>query len=344
MEAEYSSFKEFIAAHKEIIYNKICEYIPSGNPKRFNEEIMRCYVDRKGKYARPSLILLWSLLYGKNIEDSILPAAAQQLSEDSILMHDDILDNNSIRRGGPAAHILYGNEYAVTAGDALFAISFKIANDAAYALGSRGNTYFSKFNDIITKTMQGQYLDVTLTKNKDIMHFTLEDYYESIHAKTAYYSVYGPMQSGAIIADASEEVINKIPLYGTPAGLAFQIADDMLDCTSTDSQLGKSVGNDIREGVKTIILWHSVQNANSNALEKLKTIYAKDPKDKTAEDIKFVIDTFNDLGSIKFAQEEAEKLTTKSLKLFEDATHDINESWIKKVARDSISYNIKRKQ
>jgi geranylgeranyl pyrophosphate synthase len=339
---EYNRFRDFISAHKDSIYNTICNYMPKGKPEKFNNEIIRCYVDRKGKYGRPAYLLLWSLLYGGNIEDAMLPAAAQQLSEDSILKHDDMIDNNHIRRGAPAAHVLYGDNYAMIGGDALFAIVFKIASDAAYSLGKFGRTYFNKFSDMMLKTMQGQYLDVNLTTLKDITKFTLEDYYESIHAKTAYYTVYGPMQCGAIIAGADKEAIDSIPLYGVPAGNAFQIQDDILDCTSTEAELGKSIGNDIKEGVKTLILWHAVQHASSASLERLKSIYSKRREDKTPDDIQFVIDTFNDLGSIDFARSEAEKLISKALKEFDSATSLIEESWVKKVARDSINYNVKR--
>lgn len=339
---EYNTFKEFVSAHKDSIYNAICGYMPSGKPEKFNNEIMRCYVDRRGKYARPSYLLLWSLLYGGKIEDAILPAAAQQLSEDSILMHDDMLDDNPVRRGAPAAHILYGKNHTITGGDALFAITFKIAGDAAYSIGKNGQAYFDKFSDIMLKTMQGQYLDVNLTTLKDITKFTLEDYYESIYAKTAYYTVYGPMQCGAIIAGIDKEALDSIPAYGVPAGNAFQIQDDILDCISTEAKLGKAIGNDVMEGAKTIILWHAVQHASDASLERLKSIYSKRREDKTSDDIKFVIDAFNDLGSIDFARVEAEKLVSKALKEFESATSLIAESWVKRVARDSITYNVKR--
>ncbi len=339
---EYNTFKEFISAHKDSIYSTICSYMPSGRPEKFNNEIMRCYVDRKGKYSRPSYLLLWSLLYGGRIDNAVLPAAAQQLSEDSILMHDDILDDNSVRRGDPAAHVLYGRNHAMTGGDALLAIAFKIANDAAYSIEKGGRAYFDKFSDIMLKTMQGQYLDVNLAALRDITKFTLEDYYESIHAKTAYYSVYGPMQCGAIIAGADKDVIASIPAYGTPAGNAFQIQDDILDCISTEAKLGKAIGNDVKEGAKTIILWHAVQHASGASLERLKGIYSKRLEDKTPDDIKFVIDAFKDLGSIRFASEEAEKLASQALKEFESATSSLAESWIKRVARDSIAYNVKR--
>ena len=219
------NFKDFVATYKDRVYKKVCEYMPIGEPKLFNESMVRCYVDRKGQYRRPSYVLLWARLYGGSIDDAILPAAAQQASEDYFLMHDDWMDGNSVRRGGPAAHVMFDPAYAINAGSVVHMATWKMAKDACDALGgARGKRYFAKFYDIMLVTHQGQYLDVRLTKEiKDITKFTLEEYYASIRAKSAYYSVYGPMQCGAIIAGADDDVVNKIQEYGTPCGNAFQM-------------------------------------------------------------------------------------------------------------------------
>ncbi len=342
---DYSAhFKDFVAEHKESIYGKIREYMPVGEPRQFNEEMMRCYVDRKGQYRRPSYLLLWDLLYGGKLEDAMLPAAVQQMSEDYFLMHDDWMDSNPVRRGGPAAHVMYDPGYAVLAGDAVHMVLWKMAKDAYAALGGeRGQGYFDKLYDMMLVTHQGQYLDLRLAKEvKDITKFTLDDYYASIHAKSAYYSVYGPMQCGAIIAGMGKDIVDRIPEYGTPCGKAFQIKDDILDCSSTVETLGKGIGTDVRAGTKTLILWHAVQNAKSNTLERLKTVYAKDGFEKSGEEISFVLDTFKELGSIDYAQKEADRLVEDAAAKFESLTHGIPESRTKAIARDSIGMTAKR--
>jgi geranylgeranyl pyrophosphate synthase len=336
-------FKSFVALYKEKIYEKICEYLPSGPPEQHHRAV-RCYVDRKGQYRRPACILLWTLLHGGRIDDAILPAATQQASEDWILIHDDWMDGNELRRGGPTAHIMFGPLYAVNAGDHLHMITWKMARDAAEILGPiRGNRYFEKFYEMMTATAQGQYLDANLTHDmKDVTKFTPEDYYKSIYAKTAVYSVFGPMQCGAIVAGASLDVTERIKEYGVPAGIAFQVKDDILDCSSTEAELGKSIGNDVREGVKTIILWHSVQNASPKAIEKLKTIYSKNRSEKTDEEIHYVLDTFRELGSLEYAEKEATRFTEKALGRFDDLTKDVPDSNIKRIARESIGHVTQR--
>lgn len=188
------SFPEYVHAHKDEVFNRLVSYLPKVGPKEY-DEMVSCYSLRRGKYVRPALLLLWAQLCGGKLEDGILPAAALQASEDWLLMHDDIFDKNPLRRGLPAAHVSYGVDMAVNAGDAINAMSWKIAHDAAAALGSdRGDLYYDKFYDMIAITVRGQYIDLHLTREKDAACFTLVDYYESIDAKSGYYSVYGPMQ------------------------------------------------------------------------------------------------------------------------------------------------------
>lgn len=337
-----ADFKSFIALHKDTVYGKICDYMPSGGPSQYYK-MVRSYVDRKGQYRRPSYVLLWSLLYGGKVEEAVLPAAAQQLSEDYFLMHDDWMDSNSLRRGGPTAHVMYGPRYAVLAGDHVQNILWKVAKDASDQLGpERGKRFFDKFFDMMHVTHEGQYLDISLTDHKDITQFTLDDYFRSIHAKSAYYSVYGPMQLGAIVAGAPEHVIQQMPLYGIPAGNAFQIKDDILDCSSTEAILGKSIGNDVRDGTKTLILWHAVQNAPADVREKLVAIYAKPREEKSEDEIQWVLKQFKELGSLDYAQAEAIRLSDEAAKKFDELTKDVPESGWKHLARESIGYAAKR--
>ena len=329
-------FKEFIGMYKDDVYRKECEYMPKGDPEKFNE-MVRVYVDRRGQYRRPGYLLLWTALYNGEMADAILPAAVQQLSEDYFLMHDDWMDSSEVRRNGPAAHVMYNPVYAITAGDTLHTILYRMAYDAMNLLGgTRGKAYFERLYDIMFTTHIGQYYDTSLARAPDITKFTLEDYYKSIYAKSGYYSVAGPMQCGAIIGGASNEEVKKMLDYGIPAGNAFQIKDDILDCTSTVEVLGKTIGNDVMEGAKTIILWHAVQNASPGVLERMKRIYRLPRAQKKKEDIKWILDTFNELGSIKYAQSEAERLSQQAIEAFKKNHADMPQSPIKELAINSI--------
>jgi len=336
-------FKEYIGKHKETIYNKICEYLPKKTPEK-HYQMVRVYVDRKGKYARPSLLLLWTELHGGKLEDAILPAATMQTSEDWILMHDDWFDSSEKRREKPAAHILYGERFAINAGDCLHMIMWKMAHDASIGLNERlgeniSERYYDRFYDMLLETAEGQYIDMHLTHDiKDITKFTLEDYYRSIRAKSGYYSVYGPMQLGSIIAGMPNLYIEQMISYGKPIGNAFQLKDDILDCTSTEEKFGKTIRNDVYDGTKTAILWHFVQNANPTDLEKVRKIYMKDRKEKTQAEVDEVIELFKRYQSIAYAESEVDRLAKEALEKFEDVSQKIPESDLKETARDAIIY------
>lgn len=337
LQGDSMMFEKYVDQHKETIYNKICEYLSRKTPEE-HYEMVSVYTDRKGKYVRPSLLLLWTELYGGKLENAILPAAAMQTSEDWILIHDDWEDGNELRRREPSAHILYGDCYAINAGDALHMIMWKMVHDASESLGKNiGARFFNKFYDILLVTAEVQYLDMYLTHDiKDITNFTIEDYHESISAKSGYYSVYGPMQLGAIIADKDEKDVEQIKEYGEIIGKAFQMKDDILDCTSTEEVLGKTIGNDVMDGVKTAILWHFVQNAKPSDLEKVRKTYMKCRKGKTKKEVKEVIELFKGYGSIAYAESDVDRLAKEALEKFEEVSRNIPKANLKETARDAI--------
>jgi len=336
-------FEKYIELHKEQVYKKILEYLPRREPKAHYDWVSE-YSSRRGKYARPSLIMLWCELYGGKVEDAILPAAAMQASEDWILVHDDIMDANELRRGKPTLHKTAGVDFAINAGDSLHTVNMRMVHDAAKRLGpDRGEKFFDMFTEMLLVTAEGQYYDMMLTKRvKDIRNFTLEDYYKSIAAKTSYYTVYGPMQFGAMIAGQKDAELERIKEYGYPLGIAFQMKDDILDCLADEKKFGKTIGNDIMEGVKTAILWHFVRNASEPELKKVEAVYKKERQEKTKEDVKMVMDMFKKYNSFDFAQEKMDEFGKLAIDKFEKNTKHIPESEIKEAARDSITYSFKR--
>lgn len=336
------TFEEYCKQNNDSIYAKICKYLPRRAPEE-HYQIVRDYSERRGKYWRPNLALLWCELYGGKKEDIFLFACAIQVAEDWILMHDDWMDESDLRRGKPTAHLLYGDKFAMNAGDALHMVMWKMAHDASQRPDPRrGERLFEAFYDMLLITIAGQYYDLKLASEKNIIEFELDDYWQSIHAKAAYYSVYGPMQLGALSAGAAPEIVESIKEYGVPLGKAFQVVDDILNCISTPEVLGKTIGNDIYEGTKTPILWHFVRNAKVGDLEFVKNIYAKERKEKTPEEVQHVITLFKATGSIAFAQGLVNSFAQEALQKFEEQARDILESGLKDTARDALRKMIHR--
>lgn len=134
--------------------------------------------------------------------------------------------------------------------------------------------------------------------------------------KTSAYTVWGPMQLGAIAAGASGEVLNAIKEIGEPAGIAFQIIDDIKDIAATKEQLGKEPFSDIWESKPTIIILKTYERATEREKEELDRIYMKSKTEKSEKEVKRVVELIEKYDGIKYANEEAQKWIGKAAEKF----------------------------
>ncbi len=302
------TFKELAEKYKPIVYQKICDYVPIKEPEN-HYKIMRDYIDRQGKYRRPALLLLTAFLYGADLEEALLPAAAQQLSEDWILMQDDIEDDSELRRGKPAAHRLYGWVHALDASDTGQMAMWKMLKDYIIQVGpEKGSRMYDKFYDMMRYTVEGQYIENTFIHDtKDLNKASEELYFRIADSKTCYYTIYGPMQLGAIAGGASDEALDHLKEIGSKCGIAFQIVDDILDLTADEKEFGKKNNGDLYEGKITLMVIHAYRSATPEEKEKMNVIYKKKRAEKTPEEVAFVRSLIEKYKSIDFAKGVADK-------------------------------------
>ena len=194
-------------------------------------KINREYPLRQGKYLRPTLLVLTCEAMGGKIKDAVKTAAAMQMSEEWILIHDDIEDNSEKRRGEPTLHKIYGDELAINAGDSLQIIMWKIINDLSLKRISE------EFYTMLIRTTLGQGVEQIWTNQKP-KTISDREYFFVADSKSGYYSIAGPMRLGAIIAGASRDQIEKITNFGLYLGRCFQLVDDILDLEQ-DKKEGK---------------------------------------------------------------------------------------------------------
>lgn len=212
-------------------------------------KINREYPERKGKYLRPTLVLLTASALGLPIKRAIKTAAAMQISEEWILIHDDIEDKSAMRRGKPTLHKIYGHELAINAGDSLHIIMWKVLNDQA------SKAVNEEFYRMLVRTALGQGVEQIWTNNHK-KNLTDSEYFFIADSKSAYYSIAGPMRLGAILAGTSPHQIEKITEFGLYLGRCFQLVDDILD-----------LEQDKKEGKTTIASLKGVAYAKKLAIE-----------------------------------------------------------------------------
>ena len=206
-------------------------------PFKFKKEVLefwkinKIYPERMGKYLRPTLVRLVASAMGLQSKKIIKLASAIQLSEEWILIHDDIEDNSEKRRDAPTLHKLFGNELALNAGDSLHIIMWKIVSD----INSQDIT--NEFYKILLRTTLGQGVEQIWTNLKKKV--TDHEYFFVADSKSAYYSIAGPMRLGAIISGANNKQLDKLTEFGLYLGRCFQLVDDILDLKQ-DKKEGKS--------------------------------------------------------------------------------------------------------
>jgi geranylgeranyl diphosphate synthase type II len=302
------NFKEYIELHRKEVYSKICEYVPLKEPRE-HYEIMRDYIDRQGSYRRPGLVMLAGQMFGAKTDALLIPAAAEQLSEDWILMQDDAMDDSDLRRGKPAAQTLHGWIHVINATNTGQMAMWRMLKDYIIEKGPvAGNTMYEKFQDMLGYTVEGQYIENRFIHDtKDLRLASEELYFRICDSKTCYYTVYGPMQLGAIAAGQGEKTLEMLKDVGKDAGVAFQIVDDILDMTADEKVFGKKNFGDLYEGKLTLMMLHSYKSATAQEKSRIDAIYGKKRQDKTAEDIGFLREIIAKYDGLGYAKETARR-------------------------------------
>ncbi|PIU73001.1 hypothetical protein COS78_04190 [Candidatus Shapirobacteria bacterium CG06_land_8_20_14_3_00_40_12] len=299
-------------------YPKYCQLNDKYKEEQdFHLKIVSDYPQRKGKYLRPSLLLLTAQAMGVPIDKVLNTAAAMQISEDWILNHDDIEDDSPDRRGLPSLHKIYGNELAINAGDALHMIMWRVLFENFVGLDQKiAKRIIEEFYTMMSRTVLGQEIELKWARDN---RFDLsdEDNYLVLESKTGYYTIAGPMRLGAIIAGATEKQLETIYRFGVLLGRSFQIVDDLLDLTSDYGGLKKIKGNDIYENKRTLMLIHLFRNAKGKDREKLIKILNK-KRTKTETDVTYVIRLMEKYGSLDYGKKQAKKFAEMAKIIFKN--------------------------
>lgn len=246
-------------------------------------KINRIYPERKGKYLRPTLVLLTAESLGAKRRKAIKTAAAMQLSQEWILIHDDIEDKSEKRRGEPTLHKIYGDELAINAGDSLHIIMWKILND------QNSSAINEEFYKMLLRTALGQGVEQIWT-NRKTKEISEDEYFFIADSKSAYYTIAGPMRLGAIIASATPDQIDKITDFGLYLGRCFQLVDDVLDLEQDKKEGKVTLAN--TKGIKySKNLAEEMKQKAKNIFDKeLKFLSHEPARSKLKELINFILE------------------------------------------------------
>ena len=248
-----------------VIENKLNELLPeSGELYSSAVNAMRYSLLSGGKRIRPILLLEFYSLFGGRAEGALNFAAALEMIHSYSLIHDDLpcMDNDDMRRGKPSCHKAFGYDTALLAGDALLTHAFFAAANAADIPPERVSRAISVLAQKagIYGMVGGQVMDLDFEKNG-----ANGEELTAMYIKKTSCLLEAAAMCGAVLAGADEETVKKAEEYAENLGLAFQITDDILDCTADEKTLGKPIGSDKKNGKTTFVTLLGLDGAKQKA-------------------------------------------------------------------------------
>ena len=260
-----------------------------------------------GKRIRPAMCLMANELFDEIKPDAYHVATAIELFHNFTLVHDDIMDDASLRRGKPTVHAQYGSNTALLCGDVMLIRAYDYVNkiDVKYL-----PKVLQLFNKTAREVCEGQQLDMDFEKQENV---SLDDYLHMITLKTSVLLA-ASLQIGAVIGGATEHNNSRLYEFGKNLGIAFQIQDDYLDAFGDAKKFGKEVGGDIRQNKKTFLLLYVLNAATPEQKAELKNLMQTNPPDKVEK----VLQIFKTCNVDAWANELKEKYYRQALQHLED--------------------------
>ena len=292
-----SEFFEQTKIYKERVLKRAESYTQVLEPASLYEP-MRYALQDGGKLLRPILAQVTYEAVGGTTKDILDAAVALELVHVFSLVHDDIMDDDDMRRSRETVHKKWDASTAILVGDAILIKAYE-------AIGQVNSKHLprvlAQFSQSILEVCEGQALDMEFENRTDVK---LDDYFGMIDRKTARLFELA-CEIGAILGGGSEVKINAMRTYGKKLGRAFQIQDDLLDVLADQDTLGKDVGSDIQEDKKTFLMLYTRERGNRAQVEQLDAIVQKEKLGRA--DIDSVISLMTDIGAIDAARQHVKE-------------------------------------
>jgi geranylgeranyl diphosphate synthase type II len=267
-----------------------------------------------GKRVRPVLALMACNLFKDKIDEAVIPAAGLEIFHNFTLVHDDIMDQASIRRNFPTVHVKWNLNQAVLSGDVM---AF-IANDCFLQSPPTSlQKVLRVYNRAAIEVCIGQQLDMDYEKTN---HVSEDEYLRMIELKTAVL-IAASASVGAFLGDAADKDAEHLFEFGRNLGMAFQLQDDLLDAYGDTSVFGKKPGGDIVANKKTFLLVKSLELASGKSLKELQ-YQIQTPCSDSDKKIKSVMEIYDSLNIRQITETKAGEFISRSFDHLEKVSVD----------------------
>ena len=304
--AEGADLLTSIMEVKPLIEARIESSLRASRHERLGNAMMHL-IEGGGKRMRATLPWLIAKAVGEAHSGLLDIGAAIETVHNFTLVHDDIMDDDEVRRGRNAVHVEYGMPTAINAGDAMLAIAFERLVQAENLEPTDVAPLVNRIAWMVRRVSEGQQLDIEF---EDRIGVSEDEYLEMIEGKTAVMFLICA-EIGARISGADEETVQLMADWGKAVGLCFQLMDDIIDVLSDSETLGKPAGSDIAQGKRTLMVIHALRQPEGPVKDRLLAVLGKGEA-VGQEALSDGLQALQELGSVKYAREMAEAFHTQA--------------------------------
>ena len=285
------------------------------------------YISSGGKRLRPFMVVKACEMFGGTKIKALPAAASVEMVHNFSLVHDDIMDNDDVRHSVPTVHKSYGLPLAILAGDVLFSKAFQLIVENCGKLGisdSRICEMISKLSNACVDVCEGQALDLGMAFEDRFVDE--HEYISMITKKTA--ALFGlSCALGVLSAPTStKKDVSALTQFGENVGIAFQLIDDLIGVIGDAKLTGKSVGNDLREGKKTLPILLALQISNSYTREKILRVFSS--RNASRIEIEEAVKTISSLGIEEAVRDNARRHIRKAMESISQYDNSISKGKI----------------
>ena len=278
-----------------------------------------------GKRIRPALVLLMANAWGYRGTDHHKLAAVIEFIHTATLLHDDVVDESSLRRGRETANALFGNAASVLVGDFVYSRAFQM-------MVSVNNMRVMRIlADATNVIAEGEVLQLMNMHDPDV---TEERYLQVIRSKTAKLFE-AATELGSLIAGTTEDNINAAAEYGRSLGTAFQLIDDVLDYSGNAHDIGKNVGDDLREGKPTLPLIYLLQHGTTQERELVRNCIEHGDEEHFDD----ILNAITGSGALEYTRLKAEQASQRAISSLNNLPEGVHKTALTQLAKFAVERN-----
>lgn len=311
-----------LAEARSVVLDQITELIEENRATGYGPlyDLVADYPFREGKGLRPAIVLAAARAAGGTTAQARVSAAGLELYHNAFLVHDDVEDESEFRRGAVTMLREHGAAVAINVGDATNVLSMQLLLQNTTTLGVRkALRILREAERMARESVEGQAMELDWIA-RDEFDLDDRDYVRMAHKKTCWYTVIAPLRIGVLCGhpagvEVTDEALLALTALGHHAGIAFQVADDLLNLVADETLYGKEIAGDLWEGKRTVMLLHFLRTADATTRRRALGTLRRPRQERDADEIAWMLGAMQAAGSLDHGRAVARRHADRALEL-----------------------------